>query len=271
MKLQHGPTRPQPQPQPQPHPPTGPGPAPSPIPGPGPRRRGRRLLEGLLAATVVVLGLVFLRTLSPDAASWSLEFFSRRFTYAYVFVATALVFTGLGYVLGRRIDRLKQLSATDPLTGLANRRACEARLRDECARARRYRLPLALLLIDVDGLKGINDRGGHAAGDRVLKATGRAIGATMRATDFGCRWGGDEFAIIASNTDGRAAERLAQRLLRQVVNEKDGGDAAVTISVGVATNESGQQDGVSAEDLWKAADAALYAAKDEGRNRVKVA
>ena len=230
----------------------------------------RRLLEGVLIATAVVLGLVFLRTAPLDSASFSLEFFNRPLTYTYVFVVTALVFTGIGYVWCRRIDRLKQLSTTDPLTGLANRRACETRLHDECKRAHRYHLPLSLLLIDVDGLKGINDKRGHGAGDRVLRATAVVIGATLRETDFGSRWGGDEFAIVAANTGRHAAEQLAQRLLARMMREKTDGGARVTISVGIATTES-QPDIPNAEGLWKAADEALYAAKREGRNRAKVA
>jgi predicted kinase len=117
--------------------------------------------------------------------SLSFEFLTNRLTYVYVFIATAVVFLLLGYTLGRRIDELRRLSATDSLTGLANRRAFHARLREEWLRARRYGSPLSLLLVDVDGLKRINDEGGHTAGDEVLRSAARSIAVTMRVTDFG--------------------------------------------------------------------------------------
>jgi diguanylate cyclase (GGDEF)-like protein len=132
-------------------------------------------------------------------------------------------------------------------------------------------LPLSLLLIDIDGLKRINDERGHAAGDEALRTIARAINATMRVTDFGARWGGDEFAIVAPNSVRRSAQRLGQRLLGHVSRQARARDAAVTISVGVATLEPQSQPSATVEWLLNAADAALYRAKGEGRNRVKVA
>jgi diguanylate cyclase (GGDEF)-like protein len=232
----------------------------------------RQLAYALLTAAAVVVGLVLVRAASSAyVPSVTFEFFTNRLTYVYVFVATAVVFTVLGYVLGRRIDRLRHLSSTDSLTGLANRRAFQARLRDEWRRASRYTAPLSLLLIDVDGLKRINDERGHAAGDEVLKTAAHAINATMRGTDFGARWGGDEFAIVAPNTVSRSAQQLAQRLLGHVSEQARARDAAVTISVGVATFEPQNRAPMNMESLVKSADAALYQAKSEGRNRVQVA
>ena len=168
-------------------------------------------------------------------------------------------------------EELKRLSTTDPLTGLANQRAFQARLRDEWQRARRYTSPLSLLLIDIDGLKRINDERGHAAGDEVLRAAAGAIDVTMRVTDFGARWGGDEFAIVAPNTVRGSAQHLAQRLLGHVAEQAKAGEAHVTISVGVATFEPQRDPSITVEQLVEAADAALYQAKGEGRNRVNVA
>lgn len=233
------------------------------------RRRG--VAYALLTATAAVLGLLLLRAVFSFVPSLTFEFFTNRLTYVYVFMATAVVFLVLGYVLGRRIDELRRLSTTDPLTGLANQRAFQARLRDEWQRARRYTSPLSLLLIDVDGLKQINDKRGHAAGDQVLRAAAHAINATMRVTDFGARWGGDKFAIVAPNTVRRSAHRLAQRLLGQVVRQATARDVAVTISVGVATLEPESHPSATVEWLLNAADAALYRAKSNGRNRVKIA
>jgi diguanylate cyclase (GGDEF)-like protein len=171
------------------------------------------LYVGLATSAVLVLGLLVLRTLFASEYSPATEFLSNRLTYIYVFVATAVVFIVLGYVLGRQADELRRLSMTDALTGLANRHAFQVRLQDEWQRARRYQAPLALLLIDVDGLKRVNDEEGHEAGDRVLRDVAGAIRHTLRGTDIGARWGGDEFAIIAPNTGPPAAQRLAHRLL----------------------------------------------------------
>jgi diguanylate cyclase (GGDEF)-like protein len=232
------------------------------------RRRG--LAYALLTAAAAVLGLLLIRAAFSFVPSLTFEFFVNRLTYIYVFVATAVVFMVLGYVLGRRIDELRRLSTTDSLTGLANQRAFQARLRDEWQRARRYTSPLSLLLIDIDRLKGVNDERGHAAGDEVLRAAAHAINVTMRVTDFGARWGGDEFAIVAPNTVRRSAQHLAQRLLGHVSEQAKAHEAPVTISVGVATFEPERNRSMTVEQLVSAADAVLYQAKSEGRNRVNV-
>jgi len=225
----------------------------------------------LLTATAAVLGLLFIRAAFAYVPSLAFEFLANRLTYVYVFVATALVFLVLGYTLGRRIDELRRLSATDTLTGLPNRRAFDTRLREEWLRARRYESPLSLLLIDVDGLKQINDEHGHAAGDEVLRTAARSIAVTMRVTDFSARWGGDEFVIVAPNTTSRSAQHLGQRLLGQVSNQARMQHAAVTISAGVATVEPQRDSSATVERLLNSADAALHQAKDDGRNRVRVA
>ena len=100
----------------------------------------------------------------------------------YVFAATSIVFLVLGYTLGRKVDRFRRLSTIDPLTGLPNRRALESRLRDEWRRSERYGSPLPMLLIDIDGLKRINDERGHAAGDQILRGASTAD-SLMREAD----------------------------------------------------------------------------------------
>jgi diguanylate cyclase (GGDEF)-like protein len=233
--------------------------------------RRRNLALAVLTAAGVVVGLLLIRAVPSFGPSLNFEFFTNRLTYTYVFVATAIVFMVVGYVLGRRIDELRRLSMTDALTGLANRRAFQLRLQDELRRARRNGSPLSLLLIDVDGLKRINDERGHAAGDVVLQTAAHAIDAAMRGTDFGARWGGDEFAIVAPNTARQPARQLAYRLLRHVSEQAHARDAAVTVSIGVATIEPGSNAAGTADHLLEAADAALYRAKQEGRNRVNAA
>jgi two-component system, cell cycle response regulator len=230
------------------------------------RAIGRRgLAVGIATAAVIVLGLLALRTAS--GYSLAAEFFSNRLTYIYVFVSTAVVFVVLGYVLGRQADELRRLSTTDALTGLSNRHAFQARLREEWRRARRYGTALALLLIDVDGLKQVNDQQGHEAGDRVLRDVAGAIRYTLRGTDIGSRWGGDEFAIIAPGTVTAAADRLGHRLLNQLSARA----SPVTVSVGVAIFDPSAQPVQSAQMLMRAADRALYQAKATGRNRIRVA
>src|SRR5207245_369240 len=115
------------------------------------RERRRGLYAGFATSAAIVLGLLVLRTTFASGYSLAAEFLENRVTYLYVFVATALVFIVLGYRLGREADELRRLSMTDALTRLPNRHAFQARLRDEWRRSRRYRAPLALLLIDRDG------------------------------------------------------------------------------------------------------------------------
>lgn len=231
------------------------------------RRRG--FSYGLATSAAIVVGLLLLRTVFVSERSLTAEFFSNRLTYIYVFVATAVVFMALGYILGRQADELRRLSTTDALTGLPNRHAFHARLREEWRRSRRYGYPLSLLLVDVDGLKQVNDEHGHAAGDRVLRGVAGAIRQTLRETDFGARWGGDEFAIIAPNTARTAAQRLGQRLLLHMKKRALVGEAASSASVGLATLDPTQ--GESIEWLLQAADHALYQAKAAGRNRLRLA
>ena len=126
-----------------------------------------------MTGTVAVGGLLFLRALFTSDQSPSADFLSNRLIYVYLFIATALTFLVLGYVLGRQADELRRVSATDPLTGLFNRRALNDHLREEWRRASRYHSPLALLLIDIDGLKRINDELTTRAGRHALAQTRR--------------------------------------------------------------------------------------------------
>jgi diguanylate cyclase (GGDEF)-like protein len=231
----------------------------------------RSISYAMLTAFGAAVGLLLLRSAVSYVPSLGFEFFSNRLTYLYVFGVTAVVFLTLGFVLGRRIDQLRHQSTTDPLTGLPNRRAFEARLTEECRRARRYGSPLSILLIDVDGLKRVNDERGHAAGDAVLHTTAKAIKAAMRTTDASARWGGDEFAILAPNTASEAAQQLGQRLLAYVARQTSSRDVDMTVSVGVSTLEPDSDCASATESLLNAADAALYRAKAAGRNRVHVA
>jgi diguanylate cyclase (GGDEF)-like protein len=231
------------------------------------RRIGYALAGGLLAAGAP-LGLLGLRLTRRRAGSLlhrirdAVE--ADRAGITYVGTSTAFVFGLFGYVLGRQADRLADLSETDALTGLLNARGLFDRLQSEIARSRRYQTPLALLLIDVDNLKAINDRFGHRAGDQAIGQVADVIRSTLREADVGARWGGDEFAILAPNTAHASAIAMADRI-RRVVSVTPA-PWPLTLSVGVAA--ANRAANLDAATLMRRADAALYEAKAQGRNRV---
>ncbi len=159
---------------------------------------------------------------------------------------------------------LEALALRDGLTGLGNRRAFEQRMELELSRASRYGDSLSLVMLDVDFFKEYNDTFGHVDGDEVLRILADALTEKSRETDFFARYGGEEFAIILPHTDGEGALVVAERLRRRL--EMTGWPhRAVTASFGAATLHPAMTDG---HDLVRAADTALYAAKDAGRNRV---
>lgn len=161
------------------------------------------------------------------------------------------------------IARLEQEALTDKLTGLPNRRALERTLAREMERARRYRHPFAVLLIDLDGFKGVNDTYGHLAGDRVLRQMAQVFRETLRTTDFVARYGGDEFAVVLPEIDARGASRAAEKL-RQAVEAQTwlGLPPQVRLSISVGLAEY-PRDGQTPVTLLQVADARLYEAKSQ--------
>ncbi|HEX8550343.1 MAG TPA: diguanylate cyclase [Abditibacteriaceae bacterium] len=168
--------------------------------------------------------------------------------------------------LEEAVKQMEVLALTDALTGLRNKGSFEARMDEEIARARRYHLPLSLLMIDIDHFKKINDDFGHPVGDETLKAVADLLASNARPSDFVARYGGEEFSIILPNTDAQGACFLAERL-RDSVQEFSWPNRPLTISVGAASLEPAE----SARSLVIRADRALYDAKNAGRNRVSVA
>ncbi|HEY4531170.1 MAG TPA: diguanylate cyclase [Luteimonas sp.] len=166
-------------------------------------------------------------------------------------------------------ETLRQQSLRDPLTGLFNRRYFEESLRREMLRCERRHLPLSLLVIDIDHFKNFNDTQGHSAGDAVLAHVGHCIGSLVRAEDMACRYGGEEFTVVMPETDAAAAVMRAESIRREVSQQTISHNGRtlgpVTVSIGVATFPP---DGVTPELLFEVADASLYRAKAEGRNRV---
>jgi diguanylate cyclase (GGDEF)-like protein len=167
-------------------------------------------------------------------------------------------------------ERLARLAETDGLTGLHNHRSLQEHLQREIERSRRNRLPVSLLMIDVDHFKQYNDRHGHPAGDEVLRQLARLMDGDRRANDLCARYGGEEFVMVLVDTEKSTAVTMAERLRRHVAEHdfphadtQPGGRLA--ISVGVAAYPA---DATSAAALVEAADKALYQAKRLGRNRV---
>jgi diguanylate cyclase (GGDEF)-like protein len=173
----------------------------------------------------------------------------------------------------RRSEELKKISITDSLTGLLNRRYFQERLAEEVERSKRHRLPLSLIIMDIDDFKSFNDRFGHLAGDEALKTTARTLRNSIRAIDVAARYGGEEFTVILPQTTKQDATIIAERFCREVENisfraeNSQPTPTKLTVSVGLA---SCPEDATQMDDLIKLADTALYAAKAQGKNRVVV-
>lgn len=159
----------------------------------------------------------------------------------------------------------RRLAHTDPLTGLLNRRAFEAAKTAEVSRAKRTRQALAVVMIDVDCFKSLNDRDGHAAGDRVLRRCGQELTAMMRLTDVAARIGGDEFCLLLTATAPEAMQ-IAERIRARMSASVAPGEAQATVSLGVSALSDHE---TSLDDAVARADQALYLAKQHGRNQVR--
>ncbi len=171
--------------------------------------------------------------------------------------------------LGTLNKKFRELAIRDGLTGLFNHRHGEDRLVDEVDRARKFNRHLSLLFIDLDNFKFFNDKHGHLAGDEVLHSLGKLMSGATRDADTLARWGGEEFIIIAPETNEQQACQLAESIRKQVAeyafpHADQQPLGYVSLSIGVAT----MSDGIAnAEQLLKLADKAVYRAKESGRNR----
>ncbi|MBZ5491352.1 MAG: GGDEF domain-containing protein [Acidobacteriia bacterium] len=223
-----------------------------------------RYLVPIAFLVPVVLGAIFIRT------RWSLG--HPHLVMALTVVSNIVLLVGLIWLLASMIQRIEaeraavqQQAETDKLTGIYNRRHFEDSLELEIQRARRYGAPLALLMIDVDNFKLLNDRHGHLMGDRMLCRLARECESCLRISDVFCRYGGDEFVIIAPETSAQAAMTMARRMRQNI--EAVGTDqsfGALGISIGIAVWEDNFK---TNDDFIAAADSALYQAKSAGRNR----
>lgn len=174
--------------------------------------------------------------------------------------------------LNRELGEAKQMSLTDELTGLPNRRAFLRRLANETGRVQRYGYPLAVAMLDLDMFKEINDTHGHEAGDAVLRCYTDEVLSTFRNYDMVARYGGEEFAVLLPHTDAKGAERALNKVRKRAAEttfNPANGDTAFnlpTFSAGVAMYQPGE----SASALIDRADQAMYDAKRQGRNRVEL-
>jgi two-component system, cell cycle response regulator len=169
------------------------------------------------------------------------------------------------------LTRVSVLSVTDPLTLLYNRRHFEEILKAEFSRALRYKMPLSCMMIDIDHFKIVNDTYGHVAGDAVIRDVTQIIRRSIRDADTPCRWGGEEFVVLAPVTSKTSAEPPARRILNGVAEciFRGIGDGKITVSIGIADMSGTGIDGPA--KLVHAADIAMYEAKQSGKNRIKIA
>jgi diguanylate cyclase (GGDEF)-like protein len=176
-----------------------------------------------------------------------------------------LVISVLATTLRKHLRNERQLARTDPLTGLFGRRSFEERLEHDLALARRLQCPVTIAYLDLDNFKSLNDTFGHAEGDRVLRAIGRALGENRRRGDTVARLGGDEFALVLPNTDKPGAEKFIAELRERLRKAFVRSSWRFSCSVGAVTFHSAPP---SLEEALSAADALMYVAKGQGKDAV---
>ena len=171
-------------------------------------------------------------------------------------------------LLRQKMDRLRADADLDSLTGLANRRRFRVALAREVERWRRYRSPCALLMLDIDHLKAVNDKFGHPVGDMVIRQIAQTLKEVSRDNDTAARLGGEEFALLLAGIDLQRAVAAAERLRAVLGDKRVEGVGRVTVSIGVAACP---ENATSERMLYSASDGALYVSKNAGRDRVSVA
>ena len=240
--------------------------------------RGQWLLVAGLSLEAVVLGGRALVAISTHSEATNILQSSALQTLTFLATFSVVLVSSVGFVFMSR-DRADEnnrvLAALDPLTGVANRRSLIAALDRDVARAQRMREPMALMMVDIDHFKDVNDQYGHPAGDRVLCSVVNVLRQRVRAQDLVGRYGGEEFMVLLPDTGLTGAQQLARALCKAVEESRCPADGvpgpgiAVTVSIGVFGGRLGSGD--SWDMLIAAADRALYQAKNNGRNRVEVA
>ena len=180
--------------------------------------------------------------------------------------------------LARDRRAMQKLAGTDDLTGLYNLRSFESKLLVTLRRAQARRTPVSMLVLDLDGLKGINDVHGHLAGAEAVRKVGHLIAHGFDGTAVACRYGGDEFAVLMAGSDAQASRAAAERLRKAVADHQPvlagrqfpAGTLTVSIGIALCVADGVRHPEVVGEELFRAADHALYQAKRDGRNCVRL-
>lgn len=232
----------------------------------------KRLVQGLLLSAGAPLGWLLIRMLS--GISPLSEIISHAGLYTYMLVATMAVFGSFAYYVGKREEILESIGLTDGMTGLRNIRYFRRRLQEAITQGKRTGYPLAIVVLDLDHFKKVNDTYGHPVGDHVLKSASQAIQSIVRGDDTAARVGGEEFALILPGQTGPQGVLVAERVREAIhaagvrLPAKDD-PIRVTASAGVASTAEWDRADVSL--LYERADKALLRAKADGRNRVILA
>ena len=172
----------------------------------------------------------------------------------------------------QQLERLRdQQAREDVLTKLPNRRALDERLPNAMARTRRTQKPLAVLFMDLDGFKAINDTHGHAMGDELLRAMAKRLVQSVRETDYIARWAGDEFVVLLEGSDPSVIESLANKLVLVIEEPHAAGEALLNVSVSIGVAIYLPDSAETANELLKRADVAMYDAKRSGKAQVRIA
>jgi diguanylate cyclase (GGDEF)-like protein len=226
-------------------------------------RGGREAKAGDVARDVAALQAVLVRALRDELADDEPERFADA-VERLVEATGAIQAVAVEELVRRRSRELESQAHTDPLTGLGNLRELQRQIAHLLDMQKRYGHPFGVLLMDIDGLKRINDSHGHQAGDRVLMQVAMSLQRSVRSVDVAARLGGDEFCVLAPEQEAAAALLLAERLASAVEGEVGSpGEPPVSISIGVVACPS---HGNEAEALIDAADRAMYRAKAAGES-----
>ncbi len=233
---------------------------------------GRKVRRRAPYAVIVLVGFgcIFVAALRDMTQDFGIIPWGVRTRYVGLsFLVFSVLFLS---VVADRMARLRAAAATDPLTGLPNRTGLFDRIALELARSRRSKRAVALAVLDLDRFKDFNDRFGHLAGDRLLIAMGERLCECVRATDLAVRFGGEEFVLLLPEISREEAYRCCERTRAAVADIRiPGVECGTTVSIGLAVHEPGPHQTPGAAALLRAADAALYRAKEAGRNCVTVA
>jgi len=226
-------------------------------------------LETKQIPVIIVSGLSDVESEKKGLELGAVDFISKPYEAYKVQLRVDLQMRMLEY-----LQKVIELSTTDQLTDLPNRRSFDERIDIEWSRAKRGRLPISILILDIDKFKVYNDTEGHLQGDVALQHVAKVLRERIkRATDFVSRWGGEEFVVLLSETHESGALLVAEEIRKAVedsiIPTADGRETKVTLSIGV--NSKIPNPDCTIDDFLVQADNALYKAKEEGRNRVVLA